>query len=309
MSQIFLMLVMLVAPVRTQVMQHRQTRAAGAWAPPVAGDVLRMSDVEYGRVGNRPLLLDLYQLRDAPAGAKPRPVVIWVHGGAWRAGSKNWLPPSGTMLVRKGFVVASVEYRFTQEAIFPAQINDVKCSVRFLRSHAKQYNIDPERIGAYGASAGGHLVALLGTDADDKSLEGTGGWPGASSRVQAVVDMFGPTDFLTILQQVKTPTAQADLVARSFFGGPMDAVHEIAREASPVTHVSADDPPFLVIHGSNDPVVPVAQSEEFVAALKKAGVEARLEVASGYGHGIHADKYERMIVDFFDQHLAKKTSH
>jgi acetyl esterase/lipase len=308
MSQIILMLVMLVVPVRAEVAQHRKASAAAA-AGATDRDVQKLVDIEYGRVGKRPLLMDVYQPRQNLSAQHRRPVVIWVHGGAWRAGSKNWLPPFGMTLVRHGFVVASVEYRFTQEAVFPAQINDVKCAVRYLRSHADQYDIDPDRIGACGASAGGHLVALLGTDADDKKLEGAGGWPGASSRVQAVVDMFGPTDFLTILEQAHNLAPQADQVSRTLFGGPMDAVQELARLASPATHVSADDPPFLVIHGDKDPVVPLQQSREFVDALKKVGVDARLEIAPGFGHGIHNAKYEQMIVNFFETRLANPPAH
>jgi acetyl esterase/lipase len=304
MGQLVLVLIMMITPLRAEIAQHRRSVSVAT----LGGDVRKTNNVIYGQIGNRPLLMDIYSPVHPPIG-HPMPAVIWVHGGAWRAGSKSWLPPSGISLARHGFIVASVEYRFTQEAVFPAQINDVKCAVRYLRSHARQYNIDPDEIGAYGASAGGHLVALLGTDPDDKKLEGAGGWPEVSSRVQAVVDFFGPTDFTTILQQATNLLPQADQASRALFGGPMDAVQDLARLASPVLHVSADDPPFLVIHGDKDPLVPIQQSRELVDALTKAGVEAQLVVATGFGHGIHSPQYDQMVVEFFQTHLMIPASH
>jgi len=235
-------------------------------------------DIEYANVAGYALKLDLYIPRGVP---KPVPVVMWVHGGGWIYGSKNI--PMVLPLVPLGFAVASIDYRFSQQAIFPAQIYDCKAAVRWLRAHAPQYGLNPNRIAAAGASAGGQLVALLGTTAHPAALEGDEGTPGVSSEVQAVCDFFGPTDFTDMTRDYSE--SQTNLVAR-LLGGPIDQKMELARMASPVTYVNAQSAPFYIAHGDADPIVPVSQSIELAADLKKAGVPVTLHIVPGGGHGV-----------------------
>ncbi len=248
--------------------------------------------------------LDLY----VPKGDGPFPLVIWVHGGAWQAGSKDGNNPA-LPLLGKGYAVAAINYRLSQHAKFPAQIEDCKAAVRFLRANAKKYRLDPDAFGAWGASAGGHLVALLGTSGGVKELEGDGGHPDVSSRVQAVCDFFGPTDLTKMAAQSKTKGPidhdAPDAPEARLIGGPVQANKEKAAKANPVTYVSKDAPPFLILHGDADPLVPPAQSELLHEALKKAGVESTLIVVPGVGHDgrVGAGENGNKIVAFFDKHL------
>jgi acetyl esterase/lipase len=241
--------------------------------------------------------LDLY-LPEKPKGRLP--VVVWIHGGAWREGSKESCP--AVPLAAKGYAVASINYRFSQHAVFPAQIEDCKAAIRWLRANAKKYQLDPDHIGVWGASAGGHLVALLGTTAGVKDFEGKGGNLDQSSRVQCVVDWFGPTELMTMGKQADKPgTPVAGLI-----GGPVQENKEKARVASPVTYVSKDSAPFLIMHGDRDNVVPLQQSELLARLLKKAGVEVQLQVVKGNGHGgpgFTTPESHKLIEDFFAKHL------
>ncbi len=241
--------------------------------------------------------LDLY-LPEKAAG--PLPVIVWVHGGGWRGGSKENCP--AVPFAAKGYAVASINYRLSQHAIFPAQIEDCKAAVRWLRAHAKAYNLDPERFGAWGSSAGGHLVALLGTSGDIKELEGGGGNPEQSSRVQAVVDWYGPTDFTRMGGKHDSPTSAESLL----LGGPVQEHKDRAAKANPITYVSKDDPPFLILHGDKDTLVPLSQSELLADALKKAGAEVTLRVIRGAGHGgpaFFTPENRRLVEEFFAKHL------
>lgn len=259
-------------------------------------------DVEYARAGEKSLQLDLYV--PPREGSGPVPLIVWVHGGAWRAGSRARTP--ATQLLPAGYAVASVSYRLSQEAIFPAQIHDCKAAVRWLRAHAGEHGLDPNHFGAWGSSAGGHLVALLGTSGGVKDLEGkVGTCLEASSRVQAVCDFFGPTNFIAM---VAKPSRMDHASARSpesqLIGGAVQKHPDRVRRADPITYVSKDDPPFLIVHGDADPLVPPNQSEILHKALKKAGVEAALYVVKGGGHGGFRDpKVAPMVRAFFDRHL------
>jgi acetyl esterase/lipase len=250
-------------------------------------------DLEYARVGDRPLLLDLHR---PPEADKPLPVVVWIHGGGWRAGSKDRCP--ARFLVEHGFAVASVNYRLTQQAIFPAQIHDCKAAIRWLRANAKRYGLDPKRIGAWGSSAGGHLAALLGTSGGVAELEGELGNPDHSSRVQAVVDFCGPADFLA--WKVKRSPEWA------LFGGTIEEKKKLARSASPVAHASADDPPFFIVHGRKDRTVPVRQAELLDAALRKAKGNSTLLILDELGHGLMNPDTQGLALLFFEMHLLKK---
>jgi acetyl esterase/lipase len=231
------------------------------------------------------------------------PVIVWIHGGGWQGGSKeNTL---GLAFVPKGYALASINYRLSQHAVFPAQIQDCKAAIRWLRANASKYHLDAEHIGVWGTSAGGHLVALLGTTGNLKELEGDGGNLDQSSRVQAVVDWFGPTDFTHGWPRFNPPNSP---VAR-LLGGPVTENKDKAAQASPVTHVSKDAAPFLIMHGDKDNLVPLSQSEELAEALKKAGVEVTFRALQGSGHGGPAfmnPENRKLIEDFFNKHLRRK---
>jgi acetyl esterase/lipase len=269
-------------------------RPARSGLPPGAR-VLR--DLEYVPSGHERQRLDLY----LPAGAGRWPVIIWVHGGAFRAGSKDQCP--AVPYVGEGFAVASVNYRLSQHAIFPAQIEDCKAAVRWLRAHAAQYNLDPDRFGAWGASAGGHLVAMLGVTSGVKEFD-RGSNLEYSSRVQAVCDWFGPTDF-TQMNKFKGDMDHdaPDSPESQLIGGPVQQNKDKAARANPITYVTNDDPPFLIMHGSQDPLVPLNQSELLRNALQKVGVPVTFHAVQGAGHGFSGPEIDKLVRDFFARHL------
>ena len=269
-------------------------------APP---DVEVVRDVEFGKGGDRALKLHLVRPKSLPK--EPMPVVVYIYGGAWRAGSRDAGVRPLTRLAQKGYFGASIEYRLSQEATFPAQIEDCKCAIRFLRAKSKDYGIDPQRIGVWGPSAGGHLAALVGTSGDVKELEGTGGWPDQSSRVQAAVDWFGPTDFLKMGKN-KIEHDAPNSPESQLIGGPIQENKEKVAKANPLSYVSKDDPPFLIMHGDKDDLVPLSQSEMLLEALRKAGVDATLTVMKDQGHGFRGPDTEAPVEAFFDKVLKPK---
>ncbi|HEV3344532.1 MAG TPA: alpha/beta hydrolase fold domain-containing protein [Pirellulales bacterium] len=250
--------------------------------------------------------LDLL-LPKEPAVEGPLPVIVYIHGGAWRGGSKRegiaFLNPS---VAGGKYVGATIDYRLSQEAAWPAQIHDCKAAVRWLRRNAKKYNLDPQRIGVIGASAGGHLAAMLGTSGNIERLEGkVGDNLDETSRVSCVVDEYGPSELLAMsefpsdIEHDSPDSPESRLV-----GGPIQQRKDVAKSASPITYVSSDDPPFLLIHGTDDPVVPYDQSERFLAALQEEGVDALLIKVQGGGHGaFRSAELDRRIRLFFDKHL------
>jgi acetyl esterase/lipase len=256
-------------------------------------------DVAYVKDGHERQKLDVYVPEKAEG---PLPLVVWIHGGGWQAGSKEGTP--ALTLLAHGYVVASINYRLSQHAVFPAQIEDCKAAIRWLRANAKTYKIDPEHVAVWGASAGGHLVALLGTTANVKELEGKDGNLDQSSKVQAVVDWFGPTDFRKFGERANEPKSGI----YKLFGGPPTEKKELAVLASPVTHVTKNAAPFLIMHGDQDPLVPFSQSEALAEALKKAGVEVTLKKLEGSKHGgpeFGNSDSRKLIEDFLDKQLKK----
>ncbi len=291
------LLVVSVAVVTTPAQEKQRPAAQGPRLPP---GVKAERNIAYVPDGHERQKLDIYLPEDAKGAL---PVVVWIHGGGWQGGSKEGCP--AVYLVPKGYAAVSVGYRLSQHATFPAQIADCKTALRFLRANAAKYHLDPDRIGVWGASAGGHLVALLGVTGTvkDKDLDGPL-YPEQSSRVQGVCDWFGPTDFFRIAG--KNPNA-TNAVAK-LLGGPVAEHREKADKASPVTYVNKDAAPFLIMHGDKDPTVPLNQSELFNEALKKAGVDVTLQVLPGAGHGgeqFRTDEVRTTIQEFFDKHLKK----
>ncbi len=239
-----------------------------------------IKDIEYVHVDDSSLQLDLY----LPEKITP-PLIVYVHGGAWRAGSKSDMPLRA--LVNKGFAAASVDYRLSTVTPFPAQAHDIKAAIRFLRAHATEYGYDASRIVIAGSSAGGHLAAIVGVTNGNKELEGTeGDCLKESSAVQGIISLFGASNLMTILSQstphgvsVRAPALQLLL------GGQPSEKPDLARLASPVNHVDAQDPPLLLIHGDADPQMPPEQSEELKKAYEAAGCPVQLEVIHGGKHG------------------------
>ncbi len=270
-------------------------------APTPAPATRALRDLPYVTGGGDHQRLDLY----LPSGDGPaRPLVVWIHGGGWETGSKQSCPLR--RLVSFGYAVASVEYRFSSEAIYPAQIQDCKEALRWLRAHAAEYRIDPARVGVIGESAGGHLVTLLGTTGQTHQFD-TGENLDQSSAVTCVVDCFGPTDFLQWgdgAPPVELDTTKTS-VAR-LLGGQVSTRLELARAASPLFFVDKNSAPFLILHGDKDPTVPLQQSRVLDEALKQAGVESTFVVVAGAGHGGPAFRETENLLrikDFLDRHL------
>jgi acetyl esterase/lipase len=287
--------------------QAQASRPAAPAASAVPAGVRRIADVVYAKVGDEPLLLDIF-LPDKKPDA-PLPVILWVHGGAWVSGDKSNCPVAP--FAARGYAVISIDYRLSGKAKFPAQIQDCKGAVRWVRAHAAEYGFDPDRIGASGGSAGGHLVALMGTAGDVKELEGeVGGNLGLSSRVQAVCDLCGPTDFLREEYVRARATTQPAILERALvalIGGPWEDKRDLAALASPVKFISRDDPPFLIVHGDADNTIPVKHSQTLYDQLKAAGLDATIFVVKGAGHGVGAAPGVMQRVEaFFDAHLKGK---
>jgi len=281
---------------------RRQSGAARQQAVP--DDVELIQDVVFGKGGGTDLKLDIVRPKDIPSA--PMPVLVFIHGGGWKGGDKRTAVRKLIPFAQNGYLTATINYRLTGIASFPAQIEDCKCAIRFLRANAEKYNLDPGRIGVWGSSAGGHLVALLGTSGGADELEGTGGWPDHSSRVQAVCDWYGPSDLTKIAQAGTGRHSSAESPVGRLLGGPAEARRERAAKASPVTYVSGDDPPFLIMHGTEDPVVPYSQSVILAEALQEAGVSVTLVPLEGAKHGgreFASPGVTRQVMAFFDRHL------
>jgi acetyl esterase/lipase len=238
-------------------------------------------ELRYATVpGFRPLALDLHLPAQLTA---PAPVLVWVHGGGWQGGTRTM--GHAIDLVRYGFAVAQVQYRLSGEATFPAQVHDLKGAVRWLRANAATYQLDPDRIAGWGASAGAHLVCMVGLTAGNAELEGdVGGNLEQSSSLQAVIDFFGPSDFFAMAGGA--PPRPGPNPLTSFLGYTITDRPDAARQAMPVTFVHAGAPPFLIVHGDADPLVPHAQSEALHAALTRAGATSTLLTLPG---AIHED--------------------
>lgn len=257
-------------------------------------------DVVFGKGGDVDLKLDLAMPRD---GDGLFPAVLCIHGGGWRGGDRQQMSASIAAFAGRGYVAVTPDYRLVPKGRFPAQIEDCKAAVRWLRANAKTYKINPDRIGAIGFSAGGHLACLLGTSDKNDGLEGTGGNAEQSSRLQAVVSFFGPTDFT-----VPWEKSTEDTFLIPFLNGTRADKANTYKKASPITYATKDDPPFLFIHGTEDRLVPLAQSKLLAEKLQSLGVSATVIEVKGEGHGWKGEKLFETIkqtVDFLDERLKK----
>lgn len=264
-----------------------------------------LEDLVYRQTAVRDLLLDLY----LPDGRGKRPLIIWIHGGAWRMGDHK-RTPAVPLLTDAGFAVASISYRLSQEALFPAQIRDCLTAVRFLRAHANQYNLDCDRVGVWGASAGGHLAALVGLAAHVPAFA-TAEYADQPGTVQAVCNWYGPTDFLQmddhLLPDAELAHNPADSPESQLVGGPIQDNADKVAAANPISYIGTGPiPPFLIMHGDQDPLVPFHQSVLLHDALQAAGANVTFVPVVGAGHGgegFRETAVLQTVLAFFQQHL------
>ncbi|MDB6117027.1 MAG: putative lipase/esterase [Verrucomicrobiaceae bacterium] len=280
--------------------------AAGRPATPNSSPAIEVqTGIAYAGNDNPRQQLDLFLPRKRNSD-KPLPVVVFIHGGGWKAGNKSDGSRSLEPFVASGdYAGVPVGYRLTNEAQWPAQIHDCKAAIRWVKAHAKEYHLDADHIGVWGTSAGGHLVSILGTSGDVPELEGRlGSNLKQSSRVACVVNYFGPENFITMATQKSTvDRTTRDYPEALLIGGRVQDQPDAARRASPVTYISKDDPPFLTAHGTEDPLVPFAQATELHEALKKVGVFSTLLTMQNGGHGFGSKLLEEAVKRFLDKHL------
>ena len=269
-----------------------------------------MSDREFRHIGipylrfdrGRDLKLDLY----LPSANDPAPLLVWIHGGAWMHGDKS--DPPVLPMVDEGWALASIQYHFSHEALFPAQIHQCKAAIRWLRSQADRFGFNAERIGVLGASAGGHLAALLGASNGQAALEGgLGEYLDQSSSVQAVVDLFGPTDFVRLLDHPSAiDHAAADSPEGLLLGGAVAEYPDRVAMANPITWISDNTCPFLILHGKADTIIPWQQSRLLADALVTNGSHVEFRLLGQVGHGgpeFHASAQAEAVRAFCRRHL------
>ncbi len=266
-----------------------------------------VKNLDYAGAGNSRQMLDLYL--PEKASEKPRPLLVYIHGGGWEEGSKDDGAAFFPLLADGRLAAASIGYRLTDQAHWPEQIFDCKAALRWLHAHAKEYGYDPDRIGLFGISAGGHLVSLLGTSAGVAELEGAiGGAKEPPVKIKCVANFCGPADFITFGNaSPKTGAENPKGPIAKLLGGTVKDRQAEAKAASPVTYVTADDPPFLHIHGTKDPLVPYAQVLEFDAQLKKAHVPSTVLTGTDAGHVFFSGELVQDLRTFFARHLLDGT--
>ncbi len=268
--------------------------------PKAPAGILFERDVVYGKTGDVELKLNLARPETTDG---PRPCVLVIHGGGWAAGDRIQHDKNTWDFVQRGYVSATIGYRFAPKYLFPAQVEDVKCAVRFLRANAEKFGIDPERFGAVGFSAGGHLSLMLGVMDKADGFEGDGGWADQSSKVQTVVNFFGPTDLT-----MEYPEASRGIV-KNWIGGTMAEKPDAYKAASPVTYINTGDAPILSFQGTKDHLVPHNQVYRLTDVMTAAGVAGRAEFLVGAGHGAPLFDWQytsNEMFAFFEKQLRPK---
>lgn len=261
----------------------------------------QFSNIVYAKANERNLLLDIYM----PTTLEKPYLIVWIHGGAWSAGSKEKPPLE---FLKEGYALASIDYRLSKEAIFPAQIHDIKASIRYLRANANKFGFKKDKIIIWGSSAGGHLAALTGLSNGNKELEGSlGDFKNESSDINLIIDYFGPSNFNTILSQ-STPHGLSVRVPalKLLLGNTLENAQTLALQASPVFHVDANDPPTFISHGNQDIQVPVNQSLELFSKLQENQVPTEIEIIQEQGHGgpkFSAPILVKKVVNFIAKNL------
>jgi len=275
--------------------------SCGVKTPGSEPGVTIKADLVYKVTDGQEIKLDAY----VPSGPGPFPGVILIHGGAWRAGDKSGYRSRGLDYARRGIAAFSINYRLSQVARYPAAVEDCLDAVRWLRAHASEFQLDPDRLGVEGGSAGGHLALMVAFLEPDEKATDSRGQP-LRNWVRCAVSFAGPTD-LTDKESIEGSVERASLV--QFLGGTLEECPERHRQASPITYVSADDPPVLLVHGTADNVVPFRQAELLLQALRQAGVPVELIRLEGAGHGLNLDREARNALlertqQFMLRHLA-----
>lgn len=272
--------------------------------PAAAAEPARhLADIPYATVDNRTLALDLH----LPAGVAQPPLVVFLHGGAWSSGDKKSYPE---FLLAQGFAVASVEFRSSREARFPANVHDIKAAIRFLRAQQSEHGYRAARIAVSGVSSGAHLAALVGASNGVTELEGTvGEHQRESSDVQAVISWYGASNFSTILaQSTEFGRGVREPALKLLLGGLPEELPELALLASPVAHVDAGDPPALLLHGDQDRQMPVNQTLELEGVYRKAGLPVETVIVHGAGHGgdaFYAGEAGSRVIDFLHRNIGR----
>ena len=296
---------MLITGVPSQPPATSEAQSSNSTRPPtdIPDDIHASFDVEYARYGDRKVLMDIFQPK--PSEEKPHPAIIVVHGGGWLKGDKAKFRALSIALAKRGYVTAAIEYRLGGEAKFPAGIHDCNAAVRYLRSHAKKYGIDPQRIGAVGGSAGGHLVGLMATGWKEKKLQGDGGWADASSRLQAAIVMAGPMEMTTgsVAERSRQPKSGSN--SNIWLGGTIDELPELYALADAHLHIDKDSAPILFMVGEHDKPERNASSRE---KLKQHGVWTDVKVYANGKHGCwnQLPWFNDMVTDmdeYFQQQL------
>ncbi len=264
---------------------------------PIPDSIVVEKDIEFARVEDKSLKLDIYRPKKKE---KPLPAIVFIHGGSWKGGDKEQLKLYAVRFAERGYITVSISYRLSQEASFPAAVHDAKCAVRWVRANAEKYGIDPNMIGVSGNSAGGHLAMMIGFSSDVKELEGKGGNGDGSSKVQVVIDFYGPVD-------LTTPFARNRGAVRDFLGGKRyEEDPPLYRRASPITYLTKDDPPTLIFHGTIDTLVPIAQADLLAKKLKALGIPYVYEKFDGWPHVMDlAQAVNDRCCYFMDQFLAE----
>lgn len=258
-------------------------------------------NVVYATVNGKDLKLDIY----IPSGTSMPTLLVWVHGGAWRSGSKESVP---TFFVENGIAIASLDFRLSTEEKFPASVHDIKAAIRFLRAKATQYKYRADRIAIAGSSSGGHLAALVGVTTEHLELEGNvGAHLTESSKVHAIIDYFGASNLTTILSQ-STPHGlnMRKPALELLLGGLPENVPELAKLASPVSHVDKNDPPLLILHGDQDPQMPINQSHELEGKYRALDLDVQFAVVYGAAHGgdvFFSGDYAKLAINFLRRTL------
>ena len=268
---------------------------------PLPKNVDVAEQIEYARIGSISLQLDLYRAK--PFSEKPLPAIIFIHGGGWRAGNRSMYRLYASRFALKGFVTINISYRLSGQALFPAALEDVQTVIRWARKNAATYQIDPDRIGLAGGSAGGHLALLAGYLGDNPGVITKREFPEFSNSVQAIVDLYGPTD-------LTTPFCQTVPIVEKFLGTTFQEKPDLFKKASPVTWIGKDSPPTLIIHGTLDDVVPFEQANILASGLVTVGTPFELEAFPGWPHAMDAAitvnrRCEYLMYRFFSKHLKK----
>lgn len=275
-------------------------------APRIPAEIELQENIEYGRVGSQRLRLDLYSPTNS---SRPRPGIILIHGGAWVGGSKSDYRTYGVTFAEMGFVVASIDYRLAPQALYPAQVEDSKCAVRWMRANAEELGIDPDRIAVFGGSAGGHLSMMVGYSADVPELEGSGGHDGVSSRVSAVIQLYGPVDF-TLPTVLESEFSRGALQA--FLGKTYEEDSELYQTSCPIHHLDESDPPTLILHGTIDDIVQIDQADTLAERLDELDQTYLYDRLPGWPHAMDVsrdvnDRVVRLTEKFLHHVWSDKT--